>query len=95
MNEKYIVIGHDGEITHSADTFTECLRYVIERMTEAEFNFIFDHGVMLIKISKVRKRPFKILREVEICIHDEIKRKECEANGNTENHSCDDLFKEW
>lgn len=62
MNEKYIVIGHDGEIAHSGDTFAECL---------------------------------KILREVEVVIHDEIKRKECEANGGTEDHSCDNLFEEW
>jgi len=95
MNEKYIVIGHDGEITHSGDTFTECLRYVLESMTESECDFAFDHGVMVIKISKVRKRPFKILREVEVCIHDEIKRKECETNASTEDHSCDNLFKEW
>lgn len=95
MNEIYVVIGNGGEIDHTGDTFTECLRYVLEDMTESECNFAFDHGVMYIKISKVRKRPFKILRELEITIHDEIKRKECEANGSTEDHSCDNLFEEW
>ena len=95
MNEKYVVIGNSGEITHSGDTFAECLRYVLDGMKESDFEFSFDHGVMVIRISKVRKRPFKILREVEVVIHDEIKRKECETNASTEDHSCDDLFKEW
>ena len=32
MNERYIVIGHNGEISHSGDTFAECLRYVLDGM---------------------------------------------------------------
>lgn len=95
MNEKYIVIGNGGGIKYAGDTFAECLKHVIDGTKEDDFDFSFDHGVMVIKISKVRKRPFKILREVEITIHDEIKRKECETNGSTENHSCDNLFEEW
>lgn len=95
MNELYCVIDNQGVITYTGDTFAECLKYVLDGMKESDFDFSFDHGVMVIKISKVRKRPFKILREVEIVIHDEIKRKECEANGSTEDHSCDNLFKEW
>lgn len=95
MNDLYCVIDNQGVITYTGDTFAECLKYVLDGMTESDFNFSFDHGVMVIKISKVRRRPFKILREVEIVIHDEIKRKECEANGSTEDHSCDNLFEEW
>lgn len=95
MNERYCVIDNQGVITYTGDTFAECLKYVLDGMKESDFDFLFDHGVMVIKISKVRKRPFKILREVEIVIHDEIKRKECEANGSTEDHSCNNLFEEW
>lgn len=95
MNELYCVIGSRGNIRHTGETFTECLKYVLDRTKESDFDFMFDHGVMEFKISKVRKRPFKILREVEITIHDEIKRKEWETNGSTEDHSCDNLFEEW
>ena len=95
MNECWIVTGRTGEIAYKGDTFAECLKHVIDCTSESEFDFSFDHGVMTIKISKVRRRPFKILREVEITIHDEIKRKECETNASTEDHSCDNLFKEW
>lgn len=95
MNECWIVTGRKGEIAYKGDTFTECLKHVIDDTPESEFDFSFDHGVMLIKISKVRRRPFGIVRDVEVVIHDEIKRKECETNASTEDHSCDNLFKEW
>ena len=95
MNECWIVTGSNGEIKYKGDTFAECLKHVIDGTSESEFDFSFDHGVMIIKISKVRRRPFGIVREVEITIHDEIKRKECETNASTEDHSCDNLFKEW
>lgn len=95
MNEVWVVTGRTGEILHKDDTFVECFNHVLNGMKEPDFEELFDRGIIAIKISKVRKRPFKILREVEVVIHDEIKRKECETNASTEDHSCDDLFKEW
>lgn len=95
MSEVWIVTGRTGEILHKDDTFVGCFNKVLGAMKDPDFEELFDRGIIAIKISKVRKRPFKILREVEIVIHDEIKRKECETNASTENHSCDNLFEEW
>lgn len=100
MNEVWVVTGRTGEILHKGDTFVECFNHFLKGMKDPDFEELFDRGIIAIKISKVRRRPFKILREVEITIHDEIKRdeikrKECETNASTEDHSCDDLFKEW
>lgn len=94
-SEVWIVTGVDGVILYKGDTFVDCFHKAVDWMKEADFEKMFDSGIIAIKISKVRRRPFKILREVEIVIHDEIKRKECEANGSTEDHSCNNLFEEW
>lgn len=94
-SEVWIVTGADGVILYKGDTFVECFHEALDWMKEADFEDMFDKGIIAIKISKVRRRPFKILREVEIVIHDEIKRKECETNASTEDHSCDNLFEEW
>lgn len=92
---KYVILDSKGEITYSADSFSECLKFL---MSDPDINecmeFIFDHGIFAAKIMKVQKRPFKILREIEIDIHDEMKRKEV-MNNDTKDHSCNDLFKEW
>ena len=93
--EVWIVTGCDGVILYKGDTFTDCFHKALDWMKESDFEEMFDKGVIAIKISKVIRRPFKILREVEITIHDEIKRKEIEKNASTEDHSCDNLFKEW
>lgn len=93
--ELYAVINPDGEISTTANNFVDCLKNLVERMNDDDMETCLDNGIAYYKIVKIRKRPFKILREVEVCIHDEIKRKECEANGSSEDHSCDNLFKEW
>ena len=95
MNEIWVVTGADGVVLYHGDSFVECFHKALDWMKESDFEEMFDRGIIAIKISKIRKRRFKILREVEIVIHDEIKRKECEANGSTEDHSCDNLFEEW
>ena len=97
MNTVWIVTNLRDEIIYQGETFTDCFKHIINSndMRDSDYEELFDRGVIAIKISKVRRRPFKILREVNITIHDEIKRKECEANGSSEDHSCDNLFKEW
>lgn len=97
MNTVWLVTNLEGEVIYHGDTFIECFKRFVNSndMKESDYEKLFDRGIVAIKISKVRKRPFKILREVHITIHDEIKRKECEANGSSEDHSCDNLFKEW
>lgn len=97
MNTVWLVTNIKDEVIFHGDTFIECFKHIIDSndMKESDYEELFDRGIITIKISKVRRRPFKILREVVLTIHDEIKRKECEDNGSSENHSCNDLFKEW
>ena len=95
MNEKYIVLDASGHIVDSFDSFEGAFKHVAELSSDDFFEGCLDQGILCVTIMKVRKRPFKILREVKITIHDEIKRKEVERDGSTEDHSCDNLFKEW
>lgn len=93
--ELYAVINTSGEISTTANSFVDCLKNLVDRMNDDDMESSLDAGICFYKIVKIRKRPFKILREVQIEIHDEIKRKEADKNGSTEDHSCDNLFKEW
>lgn len=93
--ELYALINPNGEIATTANKFVDVLKNLVERMNNDDMESSLDNGVCFYKIVKIRRRPFKILREVQIEIHDEIKRKECETNASTEDHSCDNLFKEW
>ena len=93
--EIYALINPNGEIATTANTFVDILKNLTDRMNDDDMESSLDAGICFYKIVKIRKRPFKILREVQIEIHDEIKRKEADKNGSTEDHSCDNLFKEW
>ena len=102
MNEKYIVLDGVGQVVESFDSFEDSFKFVTKMLSDGEdvkefipIEKLLNLGIICITIMKVRKRPFKILREVKITIHDEIKRKEVERHGSTEDHSCDNLFKEW
>lgn len=95
MNEKYIVLDASGAVVDSFDSYKDAFKLVTEIVSDDFFERCLDQGILCFTIMKVRKRPFKILREVKITIHDEIKRKEVERDGSTEDHSCDNLFKEW
>lgn len=96
MNEIYIVLDPSGRIVESFDGFKKAFLFVTKITLHGDdIDSVLDEGILLYTIMKVRKRPFKILREVKITIHDEIKRKEVERDGSTEDHSCDNLFKEW
>ena len=93
--ELYALIDAHGEISTTANSFVDILKNLVDRMNDDDMESCLDAGICIYKIVKIRKRPFKILREVQIEIHDEIKRKESEKNASTEDHSCDNLFKEW
>lgn len=93
--ELYALIDINGEISTTANSFVDILKNLVDRMNDDDMESSLDTGISIFKIVKIRKRPFKILREVQVEIHDEIKRKECEKNASTEDHSCDNLFKEW
>ena len=93
--ELYALIDTHGEIATTAKTFVDILKNLTDRMNNDDMESSLDTGICIYKIVKIRKRPFKILREVQVEIHDEIKRKEADKNGSTEDHSCDNLFKEW
>lgn len=102
MNEKFIVLDAKGRVIDSFDSFEDAFKHVTFSLCDGKGVDVFipvedllNNGVLCITIMKVRKRPFKILREVKITIHDEIKRKEVERDGSTEDHSCDNLFEEW
>ena len=95
MNEKYVVLDASGRIVDSFDSFEDAFKFVTEITSDDFFEGCLDQGILCVTIMKVRKRPFKILREVKVTIHDEIKRKEAERHGSTKDHSCDNLFKEW
>ena len=95
MNEKFVFLDASGRIVDSFDSFEGAFKYVAELSSDDFFEDSLDQGILCGTIMKVRKRPFKIVREVKITIHDEIKRKEVESHGSTEDHSCDDLFEEW
>ena len=93
--ELYALIDAHGEISTTANSFVDILKNLVDRMNDDDMESSLDAGICIYKIVKIRKRPFKILREVQVEIHDEIKRKEAEKNASTEDHSCDNLFKEW
>lgn len=100
MNYKYVVLDAQGQVNDSFDSFEEAFKYVTniffdDNVEIPSFEELLDEGVMFFTIMKVQRLPFKILREVKITIHDEIRRKEGESHADTENHSCDNLFKEW
>ena len=85
MNEIYVVLDAKGHVIDSFDSFEDAFKYVTFSFCDGKGIDVFipiedllDQGVLCITIMKVRKRPFKILREVKITIHDEIKRKEVE-----------------
>lgn len=96
VNEFYLLLDSHGAVKYKAESFTECMKQ-ISAVSDKEFDEhideLLDAGVIRFTICKVRRRPFKILREIEIHIHDEIARKEV-SNGAKIN-SCDNLFKEW
>ena len=93
--ELYALIDINGEISTTANSFVDILKNMVDRMNDDDMESSLDTGIIIFKIVKIRKRPFKILREVQVEIHDEIKKKESERNASTEDHSCDNLFKEW
>ena len=93
--ELYALIDAHGEISTTANNFVDILKNLVDRMNDDDMESCLDAGICIYKIVKIRKRPFKILREVQVEIHDEIKRKEADKNASTEDHSCDNLFKEW
>ena len=95
MTDVYIILDASGRVTDSFDSFEAAFKRCTEITGDDFFEGCLDHGVLCFTIMKVRKRPFKILREVKVTIHDEIKRKEVKRHGGTEDHSCDNLFKEW
>ena len=95
MTDVYVILDASGSVIDSFDSFEAAFKHVTELTEDEFFESCLDQGILCITIMKVRKRPFKILREVKITIHDEIKRKEVESHGSTEDHSCDNLFEEW
>lgn len=95
MNEKFVVLNASGRIGDSFDSFEGAFKHVAELSSDDFFEGCLDQGILCFTIMKVQRMPFKILREVKITIHDEIKRKGVERDGSTEDHSCDNLFKEW
>ncbi len=95
MIDTYVVLDASGRVIDSFDSFEAAFKHVTELSKDEFFEDCLDQGILCITIMKVRKRPFKILREVKITIHDEIKRKEVESHADTEDHSCDNLFEEW
>lgn len=95
MNYKYIVLDPSGRVVDSYDSFKAAFLYVTKITFDENFEDALDQGILLFTIMKVQRVPFKIVREVKITIHDEIRRKEAERHGSTEDHSCDNLFKEW
>lgn len=96
MNYKYIVLDASGRVVNSFDDFKTAFLFVTKITLDADdIDDILDQGILLYTIMKVQRVPFKIVREVKITIHDEIKRKEVENHGSTEDHSCDNLFEEW
>lgn len=97
VNEEfYLLLDQHGAVKYKSESFTECMKQ-ISAVSDKEFDDhvdeLLDSGVIMFTICKVRRRPFKILREIEITIHDEIARKEV-SNG-AKNNSCDNLFEEW
>ncbi len=96
MNEKFVVLDPSGRITESFDDFKTAFLFVTKVTLHGDdIDAVLDQGILLYTIMKVQRVPFKILREVKITIHDEIKRKEVKSHASTKNHSCDDLFEEW
>lgn len=96
MNYKYVVLDPSGRIVESFDSFKTAFLFVTDiTLSGDDIEAVMDQGILLYTIMKVQRVPFKILREVKITIHDEIKRKEVKRHGSTEDHSCNDLFKEW
>lgn len=96
MNYKFVVLDPSGRIVESFDDFKTAFLFVTKITLDGDdIDAVLDHGILLYTIMKVQRVPFKILREVKITIHDEIKRKEVKSHGSTEDHSCDNLFKEW
>ncbi len=94
--DTYVVLDGKGSVIDSFDSFENAFKYVTKVcLVGDDLETLLDQGILCITIMKVRKRPFKILREVKITIHDEIKRKEVESHADTEDHSCDNLFEEW
>lgn len=96
MNNKYVVLDPSGRIVESFDDFKTAFLFVTKITLDGDdIEDILDQGILLYTIMNVQRVPFKILREVKITIHDEIKRKEVNKHASTEDHSCIDLFKEW
>lgn len=96
MNYKYVVLDPSGRIVKSFDDFKTAFLYVTKITLDGDdIDDVLNQGILLYTIMKVQRVPFKILREVKITIHDEIRRKEVESHADTEDHSCNDLFKEW
>ena len=96
MNYKYVVLDPSGRIVESFDDFKTAFLFVTKITLDVDdAEAVLDQGILLYTIMKVQRVPFTILREVKITIHDEIKRKEVERDGSTEDHSCDNLFEEW
>lgn len=96
VNEFYLLLDSHGAVKYKSESFTDCMKH-ISAVSDNTFDYHVDNfldlGVIHYQICKVRRRPFKILREIEINIHDEIARKE--VNNGAKNNSCNDLFKEW
>ena len=96
MNYKYVVLDPSGRIVESFDDFKTAFLFVTKITLDGDdIDDVLNQGLLLYTIMKVQRLPFKILREVKITIHDEIRRKEVESHADTENHSCDNLFEEW
>lgn len=96
MNYKYIVLDPSGRVVESFDDFKTAFLFTTKITLDGDnIDDILDQGILLYTIMKVQRVPFKIVREVKITIHDEIKRKEAKRHGSTEDHSCNNLFEEW
>lgn len=96
VNEFYLLLDQHGAVKYKSESFTECMKHisaVSDKTFDDHVDDLLDRGVICFQICKVRRWPFKISREIDITIHDEIARKEV-SNG-AKNNSCDDLFKEW
>lgn len=93
-NYAYVVLDPEGIIAFIDPDFTECLKYLIKLDFFKDPDKYLNEGVACFKIAYIQKRPFKIIRDIQINIYDELRRKEV-MNRDTKDNTSDNLFEEW